>query len=66
MNSVPAPSVNEWGVTLKLSERTSIQDNVLKKFLKSDKNSGFYSHFNMLRNKKNTLYNSMVWSTIEE
>ena len=52
MKSAPAPSVNAWGVTLKLSERTSIQDNVLKKFFKSDKNSGFYSHFNMLRNKK--------------
>ena len=56
MRSAPAPSNSVVAVTNYFSERTSIWEKVLKRFLKSERNSRFYRSFNLLRNKKNTRY----------
>ena len=52
MRSAPASSSSAVGANLQFSERTSIWEEVLKVFLKSERNSRFYPSFNLLRDKK--------------
>ena len=59
VKSAPDPSVSTVVVIHKFSKRTFNREKALKSFLKSDKNSRFYSTFNLLRNKKNRTY---VWN----